>query len=358
MEPTRSETRWPRLAAAVVAIIMVAAVGWSLHHPYGIHWDEAEYLDHVGIDQQRLRAGKLLTLGGRILIKSWGRPPAYRVLVLPVLGLFGFHVTLARLVSLACFALSSWFIYLAARRVGSRAAGAFAVLVFALSPEVISASMFFGTEGSLYLATSAMLYYILASWTDKSEHTGNWIGLGLAIGLGFLSKTSFVLIALPVLAFWLVIERYGHLRIPRLASQAKAAALAFVVAGPWWVLNIKAAIAYGQYARGFVRNSLGPPSIATWMRWLNTVLQCLLGHGLSILIIAIAVACFRIAIVKKEAILNPLQKAALVACACAGVPIVLAQLSGTNHLLRHITPAIIPLAIAVGVLADNTGWTR
>ena len=40
------------------------------------------------------------------------------------------------------------------------------------------------------------------------------------------------------------------------------------------------------------------------------------------------------------------------------MPLVLTQLCSTNHLLRYLTPAVIPLAIGVGVLADRTGWTR
>ena len=359
LEQPKSEGRfWPVFAAAITVTIMLAAVRWSLAHPYGIHWDEAQYLDDIGIDVQRLRSGLLLRLGGRILLKSFGHPPAFRLLALPVLGLFGFHTVTARLVSLTCFGLSAWFIYLATRRIGTPVAGAFAVLFFSLSPEVISASIFFSTDAPLYLATSAMLYYLFVCWTDGAEHPNNWIGLGLAIGLGFLSKASFVLIAFPVLAFWLVVSRYGYLGIPSPTSQRKAAALALLVAGPWWLLNIKSAIAYAQYARSFVRNSLGPPSLQTWTRWLSTVLQGLLGHSTSILIGLVAIACFHKVVIKREKILDPFKRTSLGVCACAGLPIVVAQLSGTNHLLRHISPAVIPLAVAVGILADASGWTR
>jgi hypothetical protein len=37
---------------------------------------------------------------------------------------------------------------------------------------------------------------------------------------------------------------------------------------------------------------------------------------------------------------------------------VILQLSGMNHNLRYLTPAVIPLAIATGVLSDATGWIR
>lgn len=357
-QPTSEGKFWQLFAAVTLIILVLAAIRWSLDHPYGIHWDEALYFDDALIDVQRLQSGMLLRLGGRLLIKSGLRPPAYRLLALPFLTLFGFHTTTARLVSLGCFGLSAWFIYLATRRVGSGVAGTFAVLVFALSPEVVSASIFFSTDAPLYLATSAMLYYLFECWSDTSKRPRNWIGLGLAIGLGFLSKASFLAIALPVLVFWFVMSRYRKLGIPNLASQWKAGAIALLVAAPWWLLNIRGAFGYSQYARSFVRNSLGPPSIATWLYWLGTVVQGLLGYGVSILISLILIAALRKAIIGKEAILDSFQRVALGTCACAGLPIVFAQLSGTNHLLRHISPTVIPLAIAVGVLADRTGWAR
>jgi 4-amino-4-deoxy-L-arabinose transferase-like glycosyltransferase len=358
MEQPRSEGKfWPIFAILTVIIIMLAAIRWSLAHPYGIHWDEAEYLNNIWIDLQRLYRGNLLKLGGRILI-SWGKPPAYRLLALPFLALFGFHTTMARLVSLAAFGLSSWFIYLATRRIGSKMAGTFAVLIFSLSPEVVSASIFFGTDPPLYLATSAMLYYLFVHWSDPSERLSTWIGLGLAISLGFWAKASFALIALPVLAFALVVDYRKDRNVQSLVPITKAGALGALLAAPWWLVNARHALAYAQYARGFVRDSLGSPSLVTWGRWLNTVFQALLGHCVSIFICLVVIMCFREAFIRRRTILDNLQKTAIGACACAGVPIVLSQLSGTNHLLRHISPAIIPLAIAIGVLSDKVGWGR
>jgi 4-amino-4-deoxy-L-arabinose transferase-like glycosyltransferase len=357
-QPGTKRSLWPFFAAASVLVIISASILWSLAHPFGAHWDEAEYLNWVVIDLQRLYSGKLLRLGGRFLIGSEGIPPAYRMLALPFLAPLGFHTTAARLASLAEFGLSSWFIYLATRRVGSQVAGAFAVLIFSLSPEIISASMFFGTDAPLYLATSAMLYYLFVHWSEPSECRSSWVGLGLALGLGFWSKASFVAIALPVMAFAVIVDFRKHRNIASLTSLCKAGALAGCIAVPWWILNIRHAIAYAKYARGFVRNSLGSPSLTTFAEWLNSVVQCLLGHGVSILIAAIAIVFLWKALVKREKIFEGLQRNAVGACACAALPIVVAQLSGTNHLLRHISPAVIPLAIAVGLMADQTGWTR
>lgn len=362
MEQSSSKTRfWLIFAPVTVTVILVAAIRWSLAHPYGIHWDESAYINEAFLDAQRLRHGMIIKLGGRILLGSWGRPPAYRLLSDPFLALFGLTTTTPRLVSLACFALSSWFVYLATSQIASRTAGAFAVLIVCLAPEVISASIFFGTEGPLYLATAAMLYYLFASWREPSGQARHWIGLGLAVALGFLSKTSFFLIGLPALIFWFVISLRGKFGATGWRLPLKAGLLALVIAGPWWVVNIKGTVAYGKYARGFVRNSLGPPSVTTWTKWLNTVVQCLLGHGVSLVIGLVFVVWVWQSIISKKTILSPLEKSAVGVCMCAGVPIVLAQLSGTNHLLRHISPAVIPLAITVGLLADHTGlaysWT-
>jgi hypothetical protein len=347
---------WPIAAVTAVLVIVVAGTVWSFHHPLPVHWDEALDVNDAQIDTQRLQHGMLLKLAGRLLIKSSGKPPAYRLIALPLLGALGFHITAARLVSLVCFALSALFLYLATRRITGRGASAFAVLIFALSPVVVSASIWFSTEGPLYLATSAMFYYLFVTWTDKSDESRSWIGLGLAIGLGMLSKASFVAIVIPLMAFSLFAAYRRQLGNRTLALQWKAGLLALAVAMPWWLLNIKPAIGVAKQARGFVANSLGPPSIVTWVRWLNTVCQGLLGYGLSILIFLVLVAWFYRAFVKEDTVLEPLQKTALWACACGAGPIVLIQLSGTNHLLRHVSPAMIPLAITVGLLAGNVGW--
>jgi len=349
---------WPLFALFAVMITIIAAICWSRSHPYGINWDESEYLNNVWIDLERLYKGNIVKLGGRLLLGSFNKPPAYRLLALPLLALVGFHTTMARLISLACFAVSSWFIYSTTSRISSHVAGAFAALVFALCPEVISASIFFGTDASLYLATSAMLYYLIAHWTDATQKASTWIGLGLAIGLGLWAKASFVLIGPPVLAFAFVVDYHGSRRLRSLVPLCKSVVLGVLIGAPWWLVNGKHAVVYARYARGFVRDSLGPPSLATWVRWLNTVLQALLGHGISIFIFLVIIMSFRQIFIRKQAIFNTLQKNALGACMCAGLPIVVSQLSGINHLLRHISPSIIPLAIAVGVLSDAAKWAR
>ena len=338
--------------------ILIAAIRWIVDHPYAIHWDEALYFDGVLRDLHNLYSGSLRQLGSILIGGDVRRPPANLLLALPFLAVFGFHTAIARLVTLACWGGAGGIIYLTTRRIASPLAGAIAVLVFCLSPEVISASIFFSTEGPLFLATSVMLYFLSFYWSDGVGHPRGWIGLGIAIGLGLLAKSSFVLIAFPVLAVTFFFLHRENRSLASLPSFIKAGALAFLVAAPWWLKNLGPALNYTKFAREQPRNSLGNPSLVTWAKWFGTVVTSLLGPALSVLIVLLVFVAIRKVLIKREVSLNPAQRAALVTCGCAVLPLVALQLSGTNHLLRYLCPAVIPFAIAVGVLSDATGWVR
>jgi len=359
LDQSRTEERKVQVFTALLLLpILIAATRWILDHPYGIHWDEVLYFNGALRDLHNLHSGSLRKLGSVLIGGDVRRPPANLLLALPFLALFGFHTAIARFVTLACWGGSAWVTYLTTRRMGSPLAGAVAVLIFCLSPEVLSASIFFSTEGPLFLATSVLLYFLSFYWSDGVGHPRGWIGLGLAIGLGLLSKSSFVLIAFPVLVLALFFAHRRHPGISAWRSFIKAGALAFLVAAPWWLKNLGPALNYTKFAREQPRNSLGAPSLLTWAKWFGTVVMSLLGPALSILIAIVVFLAIREIMIKREIILSPAHRAALLSCICAGLPLVAFQLSGTNHLLRYLCPTVIPFAIAVGLLADLTGWIR
>ena len=346
------------LTGLLVLLILLAAIRWIFDHPFAIHWDEALYFNNVLRDIHDLQSGSLRQVASIFVGGDIRRPPANLLLALPFLAVFGFHTAIARLVILACWGVSGWFVYLTSRRIAAPAAAALAVLIFCLSPEVISASIFFSTEGPLFLATAMMMYFISYYWTGEPERARNWIGLGVAIGLGVLSKSTFVLLAFPAVAASFYFCRRLYAKVPAWPSLFKAGAVAFIVAAPWWLKNLRPALSYMVYAREQPRNSLGSPSLVTWAKWLFTVLVSLIGPGLSILIGIVVVLAVLKLVVKKEVSLERAQRAALVTCACTIAPLVALQLSGTNHLLRYLAPPVIPFAIALGVLFDRTGWVR
>jgi len=357
--PYSQERSWLLLTGLLLFPLIVAAIRWMLDHPYGIHWDEALYFNNVLRDLHNLYSGSPRQLGSILIGGDIRRPPANLLLALPFLALFGFHTAIARLVTLACWGVSGWFTFLTTRRMSSPAAAALAVLIFCLSPEVISASIFFSTEGPFFVATSAMLYFASFYWSGDAPRTRIWFGLGLAIGLGLLSKSSFLLIAFPVLAVTIFLYlRRNHWGFSACSSFLKAGAVAFVVAAPWWLKNLGPALAYTKFAREQPRNSLGAPSLATWAKWFFTVGMSLIGPGLSILIAIAAILAIWKILIKKEIRLGPVHRAALAASGAAILPLVALQPSGTNHLLRYLCPALLPLAIGIGMLSDLTGWIR
>jgi len=358
LETSTSEGRsWLLFAGVVVFLILVAATRWIFAHPYGIHWDEAYYFDEALADIHKLHSGNLRQLVSILIGGDPFRPPAYRLFALPFLALFGFHTALARFVTLAFWLVTAGFIYLTCRRIASPVAGAVAVLVFCLAPEVLSASIFFSTEGPLFLATSAMLYFLWDHWSDGSGRQ-DWISLGLAIGVGLLSKITFILIAFPILTLALISDHRKDRGVQELKEFFKAGVLAFMIAAPWWLKNIGRALRYSTLIRQESRESFGTPSLLTSAKWLGSVVMGLLGPAITILICLVVIVSVRKLFIKKEAILKPVHRTAVWACVCAGLPLVVLQLSGMNHNLRYLTPAVIPLAIAVGVLSDATGWIR
>ncbi len=358
-QQSRSEERyWFVFAVLLVLLLSLAAVRWMLEHPYGVHADEAWYINEAQIDVHIFHGASLHNLGWWIFHQDPSRPPAYRLIVLPFLALFGYHTVITRLVTFACFLISACFIYLTTRRFAGPIAATIAILVFCLSPDVVAASIFFSTEGPLYVAVAATLFFLSIYWSDAPEPSGNWIGLGLSMSLGLLSKITFASLAGPVFLFSAITARRHHGR-SALVSLVKAAVLSLVMAFPWWRRNIGPALGYANFtSRGFLpRYTLGSHfSVITWERWLSSVFLGLIGPGIAIVILLIAFIHVRRIIVGEKIV--PVQRRVLYACVCAGLPIVVAQLLGTDYLLRHISPAIIPLAISIGVLSDGIGWAR
>ena len=134
----------------------------------------------------------------------------------------------------------------------------------------------------------------------------------------------------------------------------KASILGGVIAAPWWLRNYRPALAYARSVSSgsLPRYTLGSHGLLmTWVRWAATIFEGLIGPCVGVLIVLLLIAYFQ-----KKLPLKPAHRIALIACACAGIPIVAGQLMGPDNLLRHISGAVIPLAIAVGVLSEATGW--
>ena len=347
---------WLTFALLVIGIVSITAIFWIFAHPYGVNWDEAHYINRLYRDVNKFQSGGWTELIRVFFQEDVARPPALRLFALPLTLTFGVTPFLARLISLGFLGITLGFIFQATKQISDRSAGAFAAILLGVSPIIVAVSMRFYMEYALYVSVAAMLYFLFRDWGQPKTSTFSWVGLGLALGVGMLTKVSFAFVAAPV---WLGACLLSWRKQPSLnrSALAKAAAVGLLVLTPWWAVNFRAALSYALFAGSYVDHSLGPlSSPVTWIKWLNVLCQTVTGPALFWLITAI----LGVALVKQfrqRLSLSPAQQTALWICGIGALSSPLLSFVGSNHNPRLITPSLLPFAIAVGVLASATGWT-
>ena len=229
-----------RTAAAVaVALVAVAMLTWNARHPRPIVWDEANYEAQTIHDAELARGGGAVRLAKAFIFEDVERPPAYRVLAFP-LTMLGASLRGLRVLSIAFFVLTC-----AVLAWGAPRGGAVAALLFAISPGVIVAFEWYGTDFPLLLACAMLL---AALGRPRFDFALTLLG----VALGLLSKTSFLIFGASLLGARLVVESWPVKRRVLIAS-----ALGAVVAAPWWWWNWRPALQFANYSRVFPRTAVG-----------------------------------------------------------------------------------------------------
>ncbi len=356
MTETASDTYWQTLAILITGTILAAGALWASRHATGVTWDEADYINRVIQDRYTFQAEGLYGLIRTIGCHAPQRPPAYRMMVVPITIPFGVSAPVVRYVSIFVFALTLGIIYLLGRLLAGPACGAFTVLLLAISPVVLGSAITFGTEPVLYLSVAGTLYFLLRRLQSPRRGLFDTLGLGFFLGLGLLSKTSFVMVAVPMMAMAFVLA--WRRTIPGLypAFLLRAALVGGLLAFPWWQRSWREALGYAQYSSQFARHSLGGPGIPLLIQWFYTFARTALGLAVLALIAAVLVQ----AILSRHAWRRPEphQRAVLWICLAAGIPLILVQFLGQNHNMRLISPSFFPLALALGLIASRAAWTR
>jgi len=308
------------LAALAVAAVTLQAVVWMAANPLPSYWDEASYYAST------IHFARLLQHDG---IDSFGtawnfdpfRPPIGVIASLPIALTIRNSLFALRVLSFLGFIGAALLIGATVRRVAGTEAAALAVIMIVASPILVHSLKMFGTEYPLFLGIAGMLYF-----TFGCEHRFAWIGLGAAIGLGLLAKSSFAVVALP---FFLA--RRNRRDIPGLI-------LGLLIASTWWAQHLADAIRFGLHSRQFIAHSLGAPlGITTFSRWIAAVIRCCTGYGLALI--------FAITLAKRKA------NAFAIATSIAALPLLIGAYSGSNHNPRLIAPAILLLTAAAASAA-------
>jgi 4-amino-4-deoxy-L-arabinose transferase-like glycosyltransferase len=324
-----ADRRAAAFAAVVTAAVAVAAIVWMIVNPLPSYWDEASYFNYM------VHGARGVHQSGWTGFVRWVnfdpfRPPAMRVIALPLAIAAGPAVLPLRLLSFGAFLLSALLLGTTVRAVAGTPAGALAASMAVLSPVLVLALRMFGTEYPLLLALAMWLYFEFAS-----RHKWRWIGAGVALGLGLLSKTSFIVVAVPMLIVISIVDR----RRQRIGSVL----LGLAIASTWWLRHFSDAMRFGAQSRLFTAHSLGPPmSLTTFVKWSATFIRCATGYGVALIAL----------IVLADTVRRHARPSNFVLTTAAGaLPLIIGIYFGTNHNPRLLAPALFLLLAAVAACA-------
>lgn len=356
---------WYTFGFLTFCVISVAVIFWIWSHPYGTNWDEARYINRAYRDVAFFQEGGLGKLLYGLVAEDRSRPPAYRILALPLTLIFGASPTLLRFIAWGCLAATLGFVYLATEAIAGSKAGMFAAILLAVSPIIIGPNMRFYVDSPLYLAIAAIYYFLLRDWNREPIPEGgdrtlryNWIGLGIALGLGGLAKPTIIFTIGPVLFLALILSWRHIITSPTPQSLFKASGVGLAMMLPWWVFNWKPAIAKAFLSGGFVRHSIASESfVDKTLKLLYVFSQSMLGPALTLLSLAI-ILTFTFQWQRQQLQWNRTHITAIAACLMGSLPLLLMALVKDNHNPRLYSPSMFSLAIALGILAVLTQWTK
>lgn len=166
---------------------------------------------------------------------EWGyysKPPMVGWLIWLTTRLGGDGEAWVRAASTVLYPATAWLVFLTGRRLFDARAAFWAALAFITLPMVSLGSWLITTDAPLLFFWSLALYGLVRALADNAWR--HWLLLGLALGLGGLSKYSMVFFAVGGLAL-LVSDAAArrHLANPRLYAAIALAALVFAPNLAW-----------------------------------------------------------------------------------------------------------------------------
>jgi hypothetical protein len=322
-EPVAPSLLHPRLLLGVAAVcavaIFAACLTWSRDNPLPSYWDEAVYAKAAILDRFQVTMNGFRGFVAVFYEADPLRPPMLRIAALPVTLIAGAELTTLRLLSLLIMLFGAALIGLAVRREASEAAGIFAFLLAIGMPAVVHSTKMFGTEYPLFLGIGLCL------WALSTRRSAV---LGIGIGIGLLSKTSFAVVILPALIAASILDREWR------KVTLRATPTGLLIAATWWWHDPMTPIRFGIQSGSFSRHSLGPPaSLSTLAEYLWELIRCGLGPGAAIAVV--------IAFVFRDR-LRPFA----IACLAGAIPFVVLHYTSQNHNPRLLAPSLLLLCAA------------
>jgi 4-amino-4-deoxy-L-arabinose transferase-like glycosyltransferase len=254
----------------LVATIAALNVYWRMSEARPPHWDMAYHLANSLFYFHRASDGDLQTF----LVGYQYYPPfTYWVTDLFYAGLRTEAIWVAVLSNVVWLAVLVFATYGVGRKLWSGAVGWLAVVFVVTAPMVVSASKEYMLDVPLTAAAALALYLLIRADGFSSRRYS--MLLGVTVGCGLLVKWTFPLILmLPVLyaTATALSESHLHHEFNRLRNAAGAAALTFLIAGPWYVRNFHDVATAGLHYNSPGGIQAGSPPVASlasalWYPW-------------------------------------------------------------------------------------------
>jgi 4-amino-4-deoxy-L-arabinose transferase-like glycosyltransferase len=165
---------------------------------------------------------------------AWGyysKPPMIAVIIAATTGMCGDGEFCVRAGSLLLYPLSTWLLFLVARKMFDPKIALLTAVLFITLPAVSLSSTLISTDVALFFFWTLALYaFVFALDSDAWD---DWILLGVALGLGMLSKYTMGIFPLSALVYVVAARRFDLLRNPRAWLAVLVMALIFAP-NLWW----------------------------------------------------------------------------------------------------------------------------
>ncbi len=185
------------------------------------------------------------------------------------------------------------------------------------------------------------------------ERPIDWIVLAATVVLGGLAKLSFFFILGPFVAILLFLGLRDANAKPRPLFLITSIGFGGLLLLPWWVPNVDDVLHFTLgITATFDRHSLGEGvSIGKFLSWIKVIRWTIVGPAAS-LITLLLLTVFALC----QARFDKRQKVVIWTFLLSIIPTLVLAFSGTNNNPRYVGPTLFLLALALGVIAQVTGW--
>ncbi|CAK0746433.1 PMT_2 domain-containing protein [Gammaproteobacteria bacterium] len=164
----------------------------------------------------------------------YSKPPLIAWAIAATTSLCGDGELCVRTPALLAHPFTAFGLFLVGRRLYGAGAGRIAALLYITLPMVSLSSWIMSTDALLLLFWTYGLWFLVRALED--DHWGDWLGLGVCIGVGLLAK--YTMVALPLSLMLYLVFSPGHryqLRRPKFYA---ALAVAMIIFSPNVIWNL------------------------------------------------------------------------------------------------------------------------